>query len=150
MANIIQHSPLFNRLARFDPFRDEDWLRGLGIRPFPFNGDQETSPQIKIDLVENDNEYSVRAEIPGVRKEDINVSVEGSRVSISAEAMQEKKEMKGGKAIWCECSHGASYRCFTLDSEVDETKAEASYENGVLELTLPKKTGGTAKHLQVK
>lgn len=150
MANIIPRSPLLGRLSRFDPFRDEDWLRGFGLRPFPFNGEMETSPQIRIDLVENENEYSIRAEIPGVRKEDINVSVEGSRVSISAEARQEKKEMKSGKAIWCECSHGASYRSFNLDSEVDETRAEAHYENGVLELTLPKKTGGAAKHLQIK
>lgn len=148
MANLIQYNPFLSRLTRFDPFRDEDWLRGLGIRPF--NGELETVPQIKIDLAENDKEYSVKAEIPGVRKEDINVEVDGNRISISAEAKQEKKEMKDEKVIWCERSQGTSYRSFSLDSEVDETKAEASYENGVLELKLPKKAGSAAKHLQVK
>lgn len=147
MANIIQRSP-FSRLARFDPFRDEDWLRGFGIRPF--NGELEAAPQIRIDLTENDREYMVKAEIPGVRKEDINVEVEGKRVSISAEAREEKKEMKDEKIICCERSHGSSYRSFSLDSEVDETKAEASYENGVLELKLPKKAGSAAKHLQIR
>ncbi|WP_435626692.1 Hsp20/alpha crystallin family protein [Candidatus Ferrigenium straubiae] len=148
MANIIQHNPLFSRLTRFDPFRDEDWLKGFGIRPF--NGELEATPQIRIDLTENDREYSVKAEIPGVRKEDINVEVEGNRVSISAETREEKKEIKDERVICCERSHGASYRSFSLASEVDETKAEASYENGVLALKLPKKSGSTAKHLQVK
>lgn len=148
MANIIQHSPLFSRLNRFDPFRDEDWLRGLGMRPF--NGELEAAPQIRIDLTENDKEYSVKADIPGVRKEDINVEVDGNRVSISAETREEKKEMQGEKVICSERSHGSSYRSFSLDSEVDESMAEAHYENGVLELKLPKKAGSAAKHLQVK
>lgn len=148
MANLIQHNPLFSSLTRFDPFRDENWLRGFGMRPF--NGDLEMAPQIRIDLTENDKEYWVKAEIPGVRKEDINVDVEGNRVSISAEIKHEQKETKGEKAICCECSQGSSYRSFSLDSEVDESMAEASYENGVLELKLPKKASAAAKHLQIK
>jgi HSP20 family protein len=148
MANIIQRSPLFNRLSRFDPFHDDDFFKGFWMRPFPH--EMDVAPQIKIDLTENDKSYSMRAEIPGVKKEDIKVQVDGNRVSISAESKQEKEEKKGDKVICRECYQGTSYRSFTLDSDVDEAKAEAKYDNGVLELTLPKKNGGSARQLQVK
>ncbi|OGS99940.1 MAG: stress protein [Gallionellales bacterium RIFCSPLOWO2_12_FULL_59_22] len=148
MANLMQLNPLFSRLTRFDPFRDEDWLRSLGMRPF--NGELETVPQIRIDLTESDKEYTVKAEIPGVAKEDINVEVEGNRVCISAETKQEKTETKDEKVICSERSIGSSYRSFSLDSEVDDAKAEASYENGVLELKLPKKASSAAKQLKIK
>ncbi len=148
MANIIRHDPFINRLTRFDPFHDEDWFKGFGLRPF-FR-DVEAAPQIKIDLIENDKSYTVKAEIPGVRKEDIKVNVEGNHVSISAEVKQEKEEKEGEKVICSERYQGASYRSFSLDSDVDEAKAEAKYENGVLNLTLPKKNGSAAKQLQIK
>src|SRR5512135_2772886 len=128
MTNLIQRSPLFNRLSRFDPFHDDDWFKGFWMSPFP--RELEATPQIKIDLTENDKMYTVRAEIPGVNKEDIKVQVEGSRVSISAESRREKEEKKGDKVICRECYQGSSYRSFTLDGEVDETKAEAKYDNG--------------------
>ncbi|MGO8754677.1 MAG: Hsp20/alpha crystallin family protein [Gallionellaceae bacterium] len=147
MANITQRSPSFSKLTRFDPFRDDDWLKGFWMRPFP--RELEAAPQIKIDLTENDKSYTVRAEIPGVKKEDIKVNVDGKRVSISAESKQEKEEKKGGTVICRECYQGSSYRSFTLDSDVDEAKAQAKYDNGVLELTLPKKNGSTAKQLQI-
>lgn len=148
MANLIRRDPFFSNLSRFDPFRDEDWFKGFGMRPF-FH-DVETAPQIKIDLTENDKVYTVRAEIPGVRKEDIKVNVEGHHVSISAEIKEEKEEKEGERVICSERYHGASYRSFTLDDEVDETKAEAKYDNGVLNLTLPKRNGSAAKQLQIK
>ena len=148
MANIVHRNPLFGRLSRFDPFHDDDWLRGFGVRPF-FH-EIETAPQIKIDVTENDNAYTVRAEIPGAKKEDVKVQVEGNRVSISAEIKQEKEEKQGDKVICRECYQGSSYRSFTLDSDVDEANAEAKYDNGVLELTLPKKNGKSAKQLQIK
>jgi HSP20 family protein len=92
----------------------------------------------------------VRAEIPGVKKEDVKVQVEGNRVSISCETKQEKEQKEGERVIYRECNQGSSYRTFTLGSEVDDTKAEAKYENGTLELTLPKKEGKTAKRIEVK
>ncbi|HEX5338085.1 MAG TPA: Hsp20/alpha crystallin family protein [Gallionella sp.] len=148
MANIIRRDPFFSNLTRFDPFRD-DWLKGFGMQPFTLNRDMDVAPQIKIDLTESDKDYKVMAEIPGVKKEDINVKVEGNRVSISAEVKQENKETEGEKVICCERYEGSTYRSFTLDNDVDETKAQAKYENGVLQLTLPKKNGSTAKQLQV-
>jgi len=148
MANITQRNPLFNKLTRFDPFNDDDWFKGFWMRPFP--REMEAAPQIKIDLTESDKNYTVRAEIPGAKKEDVKVQVDGNRVSISAETRQEKEEKKGDKVICRECYQGASYRSFTLDNNVEEGKAQAKYENGVLELTLPKKNGSTAKQLQIK
>jgi HSP20 family protein len=147
MANIMQRSPLFSRLTRFDPLNDDDWFKGFSMRPLL--REMETLPQIKIDLTESDKTYTVRAEIPGVKKEDIKVNVDGNRVSISAESKQDKEEKKDDKVIWRECSQEASYRSFMLDSDVDETRAEARYDNGILELNLPKKNGRAARQLKV-
>jgi HSP20 family protein len=148
MANIIQRHPFFGRLGRFDPFRNDDWLKDFWMSPFP--REMEALSEIRIDLSENDKNYSVRAEIPGARKEDIKVQVDGNRVSISAETKQDKEEKKGDKVIASECYRGTSYRSFTLDSDVDESKADARYENGILELTLPKKEGSATRQLQIK
>jgi|SRR5690242_5489233 HSP20 family protein len=148
MANIARRSPLGD-ITRFDPFYNiDDWFKGFGMRPFSM--DMETPPQIKIDVTENDSAYTVRAEIPGVKKEDVKVQVEGNRVSISCETKQEKEQKEGERVIYRECNQGSSYRTFTLGSDVDDTKAEAKYENGTLELTLPKKEGKTAKRIEVK
>lgn len=147
MNNLTRFNP-FNSPARFDPFRNDDWLRSFWMSPLA--GDMEAAPQIKINLTENDKSYSVRAEIPGVKKEDIKVNVDGNMVSISAEVKQEKEEKKGEKIIRRECYQGSSCRSFSLDSKVDESKAQAKYDNGILELTLPKKNGNGAKQLQVK
>ena len=148
MANIARRSP-FGDIARFDPFYNvDDWFKGFGMQPFSM--DLETVPTIKIDLKENDTAYTVRAEIPGVKKEDVKVQVEGNRVSISCETRQEKEEKEGERVICRACHQGSSYRSFTLGSDVDDTKAEAKYENGTLELTLPKKEGKTAKRIEVK
>lgn len=147
MSNLTRFTP-FGNLARFDPFRNDDWLKGFWVSPFA--GAMEAAPQIKINLTENDKSYSVRAELPGVKKEDIKVNVDGNRVSIGAEVKQEKEEKKGDKTICRECYQGAIYRSFSLESKVDESKAQAKFDNGVLELTLPKKNGNGAKQLQIK
>ena len=147
MNNLARFNP-FSNLTRFDPFRNDDWLKGFWVSPFA--GGMEAALQIKINLTENDKSYSIRAEIPGVKKEDIKVNVDGNRVSISAEVKQGKEEKKGEKTICRECYQGSSYRSFSLDSNVDESKAQAKYDNGILELTLPKKNGNGAKQLQIK
>ena len=149
MLNIIPRSPLLSNIARFDPFTNVDeLLKGFGMRPFSM--EMETPSLIKIDLSENDTAYTVRAEIPGMKKEDVKVQVEGNRVSISAETKQEKEEKEGERVICRECYQGSSYRSFTLGSDVDESEAQAKFENGVLELTLPKKNGKTSKQLEIK
>jgi HSP20 family protein len=102
-----------------------------------------------MDVKEADGQYVVKAEIPGVKKDDIHVTVEGNRVSISAEVKQEKESKEGERVIRCERSHGFASRSFTLADEVDQSKVEAKYDNGVLELTLPKKQGSSRKEIPV-
>jgi len=149
MVNIVKRSPRLGDIARFDPFTSmEDLFKGFGLRPFL--NEIETAPLIKIDLTESDKTYTIHAEIPGANKEDIKVQVDGNRVSISTETKKEKEEKKGERIICRECYQGSSYRSFTLDSDVDEAKAEAKYENGVLELILPKKNGKTSKQIKIK
>ena len=145
MANLTRYNP-FNELSRFDPLGD-DFFRGFALRPV-FQS-QEIEPQIKLDVSEEDTAYSVKAEIPGVKKEDIHVSIDGNRISISAEMQQEKEEKKGKKVIRNERYYGKVSRSFSLDQDVDQGAAQAKYNDGVLELTLPKKAGAGVKHLRV-
>jgi HSP20 family protein len=146
MANITRFDP-FADLTRFDPFRGLDDMfrlpRGL-LRSLP------EEPQIKMDVSEDDKTYRVKAEIPGVGKEDIKVSIDGNQVSISAEVKREKEERKGEMVIRSERYYGSQFRGFTLQHDVDDTKADARYENGILELTLPKKEPASARQVAIK
>ncbi|MBI5659397.1 MAG: Hsp20/alpha crystallin family protein [Nitrosomonadales bacterium] len=146
--NNLTRLTTFGNPARFDPFRNDDWFKGFWVSPLA--GEAGGAPQIKINLTENDKSYSVRAELPGVKKEDIKVNVDGNRVSISAEIKQEKEEKRGDKTICRECYQGTVCRSFSLESKVDEPKAQAKFDNGVLELTLPKKNGNGARQIQIK
>jgi HSP20 family protein len=147
MANLTRYDP-FN-LARFDPFGDfDDMFKGVFMRPVLFEGQPQM--QIKMDLKEDDNAYTVHADIPGVKKEDIHVNIEGNQVSISAETKLEKEEKKGEKVLRSERYVGKVARSFTLAHDVDESKSQAKYSDGVLELTLPKKAPNTAKKLAVQ
>lgn len=147
MANITRFDP-FRELARLEPFGDiDDLFKGFMWRPV-LRG-LEAEPQIKIDVSENDKAYTVKAEIPGVKKEDIHVSVEGNRVSISAEVKKETEEKEGKKLIRSERYYGKVYRGFSLDQDVDQGMAQAKYADGVLEVTLPKKAGSAAKKIAV-
>ena len=104
-----------------------------------------------MDVSEDDKAYHVKAEVPGVKKEDIHVAVEDNQVSITAEVKQEKEEKKGETVLRSERYYGMQSRSFTLMHDVDQGKAEAKYQDGILELTLPKKSnGGTVKQLAVK
>jgi len=107
------------------------------------------TPQIKLDVSEDDAQYMVKADIPGVRREDINVSVDGNQVTISAEVKKESEEKKGGRVLRSERQYGYAKRMFSLDCEVDDAKADAKYENGVLNLKLPKKTAKVFKKLAI-
>lgn len=147
MANITRFDP-FNELARFDPLRDmNDFFGGFMLRPAL--RDLGVEPQIKVDIAEDDKAYTVKALIPGVKKEDIQVSIDGNQVSISAELRQEKEEKKGKKLVRSERYYGKQYRSFSLAHDIDEAKAEAEYRDGVLHLTLPKKPGVAGKRITV-
>jgi HSP20 family protein len=147
MANITRFDPF--SLARVDPFSDiDDLLKGFFVRPVLF--EDQPKMQIKMDVKEDDKAYTVHADIPGVKKEDIQVNIEGNQVSISAESKVEKEEKKGEKVLRSERYYGKVARSFTLAHAVDEAKAQAKYSDGVLELTLPKKEAGSTKKLKVQ
>jgi HSP20 family protein len=147
MANITRYDP-FN-LTRIDPFGDiDDLFKGFFVRPALLEGQPQM--QIKMDVKEDDNAYTVHADIPGVKKENIHVSIEGNQVSISAETKIEKEEKKGEKVLRSERYVGKVARSFTLAHDVDESKSQAKYSDGVLELTLPKKAASSAKKLAIQ
>ena len=137
-------------IARFDPFGDsiDDMFRRV-LRPMRWEVEEQPL-QIKVDVTENDKSYTVKAEVPGVKKEDINVQIDGNLVSISAEVKREKDVKDNGKVIRSERYYGSLSRSFTLASEVDQAGASAKYTDGVLELALPKKTTTAAKKLTVQ
>lgn len=149
MGNLARFDP-FNELkrshllSRLDPFFDMDFM----MRPFSREG-MEIEPQIKMDVKEADGKYLVQAEIPGVNKDDIHVTVEGNRVSISAEVKKEKEEKEGERVIRSERSYGMASRSFSLADDVDQSQVQAAYKDGVLELTLPKKPGSTRKEIAI-
>ena len=141
MANITRFSPI-------DEAFDE-LFRGFFVRPISVEG-QNTPAQFRVDVAENDSGYRVQAEIPGVKKEDINISIDGEHVAISAEVKREKDVKDGERLVRAERYHGKVYRVFTLDQPVDEAAVQARYENGVLEVTLPKKAAVAAKRIAVQ
>jgi len=137
--------------TRFDPFSTNlnDLFEGLLLRPIRFdtNGDQQLS--MKVDVKQDDKAYTVSADMPGVKKDDIHVQVDGNLVTIDAEVKKEKEEKKDERVVRGERYYGKLSRSFTLDTEVDETAVDAQYADGVLKLTLPKKAKSNAKKIAV-
>jgi len=129
-----------NPVTRYDPL--DDFFRGFFVRPVDFGREAE-APAMKLDVREQNDQYLVHAELPGVRKEDIHVSVDGPVVSISAERRQEKEVREGERVLRSERYFGRVARSFQLAQEVDEAKASAKFNDGVLELALPKKAQQT-------
>lgn len=147
MANLTRYDP-FGDIARFEPFRNiEELLRDFRMAPALRNFEAE--PRIRIDLAETDQAYTMKAEIPGAKKEDIKVAIDGNQVTLSAEVRQETEE-KVGNMLRTERYYGEQSRTFSLPQEVDDTQAVAKYSDGILELTLPKKPGTSRKQLQIQ
>ena len=95
---------------------------------------------IRVDVVEKDNVYKVRADLPGVKKEDISVHIDGNVVQIDAQTQDAKKfKEDGGRVLRSERYYGSVSRTFSLADDVDDSKAVAKYSDGVLSLELPKK-----------
>jgi len=141
-----------NLTRRPDPL--EDFFRGFFVRPVDFGGGPTTSlstdaPQMRVDVKENADGYEVHAELPGMKKEDIHVHIDGPVVSISAERKQEKEIKEGEKVLRTERYFGKVSRSFQLGQEIDEAKASAKFNDGVLELALPKKAEAQAKRLTI-
>jgi HSP20 family protein len=148
MNNLKTYEP-FADMVRGSPMFDLTGLFDLPRTRFGY-ATPRAEPCIKMDVTEDANAYHVKAEIPGVKKEEIHVSVEGNTVSISAE-FERKEETRKDETLLCsELYRGKVARSFTVMADVDESKADAKYENGILELMLPKKVGAGTKALEIK
>ena len=135
-------------LIRRDPF--DDLLRGFFVRPVDFGGGEAgEAPQMRVDVKEANDAYQVHAELPGMKKEDIHVNIDGPVVSISAERKQEKEVKEGERVLRTERYFGKVSRSFQLGQEVDEAQASAKFTDGVLELNLPKKAAAQSKRLTI-
>lgn len=138
-------------ITRFKPLEDafESFLRGVPVwLPNP-EARAPAPAQFRMDVTENDKEYRVLAELPGVKKEDISITIDGNEVAVSAEVKYEKDVGNGETVLRTERYYGKVQRAFALGQDVDEATAQAKYNDGVLELTLPKKTVAAAKRLAV-
>ena len=142
-------------VQRFDPFNDlvDDLFKGFLVRPLAFEGRTDGAavlPRAKVDVAEKNGAYLVTAELPGVKKEDIHLSIDGAQVTLEAEVKREKEANKDERVLHSERVFGKVTRSFTLPQEVDETKAEAKFRDGVLELTLPKKAAAQRKQISIQ
>jgi len=138
-------------VTRYTPFDDsvDELLRGFFVRPMAFDGAAEATQAMRVDVSEDERAYTLHAEIPGVRKEDIHVTIDGEQVSISAEVRKEREIKDGERVLRAERHYGKVSRAFTLGQAVEDDKAVARYADGVLELTLPKKAAASAKRLSI-
>jgi HSP20 family protein len=140
-------------ITRFDEAFD-DLLRGFFVRPVGFEGAQGHGQtqlgQFRVEVSENENAYTIRAEIPGVKKDDINISIDADQVAISAEVKNEKEVKEGERTLRSERYYGKVQRAFQLGQAVDENGASAKYVDGILELTLPKRAAASAKRITIQ
>ncbi len=141
MSNLIPRP-----MSLFDEFF-RDLAPGFYIRPLQ---GEPRPQQIKLDVIESDNAYTINAEIPGVSKDAIQVMVENNIVTIGAVVKQEDVRREGDKVLHSERYFGAVSRTLALPSDVDETQASAKYENGVLTLVLPKRAAVAGKRIRIE
>ena len=141
-----------SNLTRFDPFNElvDDLFKGFLVRPYGYEPREAVAPRMKVDVAEKNGAYLVTAEIPGVKKEDIKVSVDGTQVTLEAEVKQEREATQDERVLHVERAYGKAMRSFTLPQELDEAKVEAKYRDGVLELMLPKKAAAARKQIAIQ
>jgi HSP20 family protein len=150
MSTLTHWNPF--KSARLDPMGGfpasfDDMFRTFASRPAW--RDMDMVPDMRLDVTENDNAYVVKADLPGVDKKDIEISVEGGQVAIHAEIKRSSERKNDEHALVSERYVGRIYRAFSLPTEVDDNKADAHYEGGVLTLTLPKKPNGSHRRITV-
>ena len=138
-------------ISRFDPFNDlvDDLFKGFLVRPMYTEG-RETVSRVKVDVAEKNGGYLVTAELPGVRKEDIQLTIDGAQVTLAAEVKREKEAAEGERVLHTERAYGKVSRSFTLPQEIDESAAQARFADGLLELTLPKKAAAARKQISIQ
>ncbi|ADI30451.1 Hsp20/alpha crystallin family protein [Methylotenera versatilis] len=140
-----------SQLTRFNNNLFNDFFGDLGSHGYfvsPLHG-ESLSSNFKVDIKDSDNSYVFQAELPGIRKEDLHVTVDGSTVTIAAEIKQHDEQTKDEKVVRSERYFGSVSRSFQLPVDVDQNTANASYENGVLQLTLPKKLNVAGKRIEI-
>jgi HSP20 family protein len=138
-----------NPLTRYEPLVGRlDGLFDEFLRP-ALVWENNAQPQIRVDVKETPEAYTVHAELPGVKKEAINVEIEGNEVTISAETRRESGKKDNEKWLRTERFYGKTARRFALPQEIDEARAVAGFEQGVLELALPKKAVVTGRKLEI-
>src|SRR5258706_5123041 len=138
-------------IARFDPFNElvDDLFKGYFVRPL-YTATQEALPRMRVEVAEKNGAYTVTAELPGVKKEDIKVDIDGAQVTLAAEVKREKETTEADRLLHSERLYGRVSRSFALPQELDEAKAEARFRDGVLELTLPKKAAAQRKPVTIQ
>jgi len=140
MNQIITRSGLFDDLFR-------DVAPGFFVKPL--HGDPLPA-QIKVDVRETPQAYTLHAEMPGVAKEDIHVQVDGNVVTLRAEVRQQDSQTEGEKILRSERYYGSVARSFQLPQDIDNSTSKAKYDNGVLMLTLPKKAAVAGQRLMIE
>ena len=145
MANIARLDP------RIDPFSElvDDLFKGFLVRPM-YSGARERLPGMRVEVAEKNGAYTVTAELPGVKKEDIKVGIDGAQVTLSAEVKREKETTGEDRLLHTERLYGKVSRSFALPQELDEDKVEAKFRDGVLQLTLPKKAAAARKAITIQ
>ena len=149
MANITRFDPRIEYVGELV----DDLFKGFLVRPLGFEGRGDGGaqlPRAKVDVAEKNGAYLVSAELPGVKKEDIHVAIDGAQVTLEAEVKCEKEASKDERVLHSERMYGKVVRSFTLPQEVDESKAQAKFKDGVLELTLPKKAAAQRKEISIQ
>jgi HSP20 family protein len=138
----------FDQFGRLFENMLEDFLTPLGSYAGARDENAITSP--RVNLSETDTAYEIEAEMPGVSKEDVKVSVDNRRVTIEGESKRESAQQEGENVVYAERSFRRYARSFTLPAEVEDSRAEAKLENGILRLTLPKKESAQTRKLTIQ
>jgi HSP20 family protein len=143
MVNLVRREPF----SLFDEFFNDFFARAaLPAR----TAELPSVARARLDVIDKGDRFEVLVDLPGVKKEDIHVTIEGSRVSINAEAKREKERKEGERVLYSERFAAGYARSFELPAEVTEEGAEAKFDNGVLTLTLPKRATVASKRLQIR
>jgi HSP20 family protein len=146
----VQKEDIMQNVISYDPRTEtglEELFRGF-FKPVRMEG-APTPVMIRMDVTETENGYLIHSEMPGVKKEDIDVAIEGNQVTITAEVKEDWIKNEGARVLRNERYFGNIYRNFTLPAELDQSVSVATYDNGVLELKLVKKAAAPGKRLAI-
>jgi HSP20 family protein len=147
MANIIRWDP-FGEMIEMRGATDRAFYHGL-MRPWRLVGWENGGTYVPLDIYETDEELVVKASLPGIKPEDVDVSIHGDTLSIKGEFKAEE-ETKKSSYHRQERRFGSFHRAFTLPTEIDSDKAGAVFEHGVLTLTMPKAEAARPRTIKVK